>query len=103
MVNKSDRRTDKAVLSGKTFTTKGTEKNTGGMSMRHEFLLIKDRHWGWFNILTAGLVKGREETIPNRGSRVLISSARVVRSLGPAFFWIRQTPDLTDRQPVEES
>ena len=63
MVNKSERRTEKAVATGrgsvfKARETKGHLKNTGGMSERHEFLLMKDRHWQWFNVLTAGLVKG---------------------------------------------
>jgi hypothetical protein len=64
MVNKAERRASVAVHTLREETSDMTEeekehtKGKGGMSLRHEFLIIKDRNWDWFNILTAGLVPG---------------------------------------------
>merc|ERR1719197_940504 len=64
MVNKAERRKAKAVSTYREETADMTEeekdatKGKSGMSLRHEFLLVKDRNWEWFNILTPGLVPG---------------------------------------------
>merc|ERR1719161_2348893 len=64
MINKQERRKAKSVVTHREETEDMTEeekdatKGKSGMSLRHEFLLIKDRRWDYFNILTAGLVPG---------------------------------------------
>jgi hypothetical protein len=62
MMNKQERRTNTAVHTFREETADMTEeekeatKGKAGMALRHEFLLIKDPRWDWFNILTPGLV-----------------------------------------------
>merc|ERR1719247_816728 len=62
MTNKALRRSSVQTYreSDKDMTEEEKEATRGknGMSLRHEFLLIKDRSWEWFNILTPGLVPG---------------------------------------------
>jgi hypothetical protein len=64
MINKAQRRSNTAIHTHKeshkdmTEDEKEQTKGKSGMSQRHEFLLIKDRRWDWFNILTPGLVPG---------------------------------------------
>jgi hypothetical protein len=64
MVNKEKRAAATAVSTYKEEHGRMNEdekeetKGKAGMSLRHEFLLIKDWHWEWFNILTPGLAPG---------------------------------------------
>merc|ERR1719197_1154645 len=75
MVNKAERRKAKAVATFREETEDMTEeekdatKGKSGMSLRHEFLLVKERHWEWFNILTVGLVPGGG-TLPQAIERI---------------------------------